>query len=247
MAKAQLVGHVEALFRYPIKSMAGEALAAAELGWHGIDGDRRSALRRVEERGGNPWLTASKLPELLRYVPLRLAEAPDARPTHVRLPDGRELEINGDELASEIAQRFGRPVQMMRLSHGIFDEANLSLVAAETVAAIAQESGAAIDVRWFRPNVLVRTGAHAFVEDGWVGGALSFGDEGGGPEVNVTQRDLRCAMIGLDPDTAQSDPRVLKAAVRLNDNYAGVYATVIRRGQLAVGQAVWLHTHGDDR
>ena len=56
------VGQVEAIFRYPVKSMAGERLEAATLGWHGVDGDRRLALRRIDDRSGFPWLTASKLP-----------------------------------------------------------------------------------------------------------------------------------------------------------------------------------------
>jgi len=63
------IGHVEAIFRYPVKSMAGERLEAANLGWHGLAGDRRLALRRVDDRGGMPWLTASKLPDLLLFTP----------------------------------------------------------------------------------------------------------------------------------------------------------------------------------
>ena len=51
------IGHVEAIFRYPVKSMAGEPLAAAKLGWHGLDGDRRLAFRRIDDRSGLPWLT----------------------------------------------------------------------------------------------------------------------------------------------------------------------------------------------
>jgi uncharacterized protein YcbX len=60
--------------------------------------------------------------------------------------------------------------------------------------------------------------------------------------VNVTLRDLRCVMINLDPDTAKQDPRIMKAAVRLNNNNAGAYANVARTGQLTVGQAVTLIT-----
>jgi len=56
------IGHVEAIFRYPVKSMGGERLEVANLGWHGIDGDRRLAFRRIDDRSGFPWLTASKLP-----------------------------------------------------------------------------------------------------------------------------------------------------------------------------------------
>jgi uncharacterized protein YcbX len=59
------IGQVEAIFRYPVKSMGGERLETANLGWHGLDGDRRLALRRIGDRGGFPWLTASKLPELI--------------------------------------------------------------------------------------------------------------------------------------------------------------------------------------
>jgi uncharacterized protein YcbX len=65
------VGEVEAIFRYPVKSMRGERLETAELGWHGLDGDRRLAFRRADDRGGFPWLTASKLPELILFAPQR--------------------------------------------------------------------------------------------------------------------------------------------------------------------------------
>ena len=76
------IGELEALFRYPVKSMSGEALKAAELGWHGLDGDRRLALRRIDDRGGFPWLTATQLPELILFAPMRKAAGGLA--THVR-------------------------------------------------------------------------------------------------------------------------------------------------------------------
>lgn len=240
MAETQSIGHVEAIFRYPIKSMAGEQLASAQLGWHGVEGDRRFAVRRVDDGGGAPWLTASKLPELLRFTPLRReAGVTDGLPTHVRTPEGRELPVGGEELAAEIARLSGRPVQMMRLDHGIFDEASISVITAATIHEIGTACGHDLDVRRFRPNILIRTEEpRALEEDGWVGAVLSFGDGGGGPEVSITMRDVRCAMLSLDPDSARSDPQVLKAVVRLNENNAGVYGTVIRRGRLCVGQRV---------
>jgi uncharacterized protein YcbX len=67
-----------------------------------------------------------------------------------------------------------------------------------------------------------------------------FGDGDRGPAVAVTLRDLRCMMINLDADTAAQDPRVMKAVVRLNQNNAGVYATVVRIGTLRVGDRVSL-------
>jgi hypothetical protein len=53
-------------------------------------------------------------------------------------------------------------------------------------------------------------------------------------------KDERCVMVNLDPDTAESDSRVMKTVVRLNENYAGVYGTVVRTGELRVGQVVTL-------
>jgi hypothetical protein len=53
-------------------------------------------------------------------------------------------------------------------------------------------------------------------------------------------RDERCKMVNLDPDTAQANPAFMKTAIRLNDNCAGVYATVIRPGELCIGQPVRL-------
>jgi hypothetical protein len=69
------IGHVEALFRYPVKSMGGERLEVAELGWYGLEGDRRLAFRRMDDRGGMPWLTASKLPtcSCLLRTPVKVA------------------------------------------------------------------------------------------------------------------------------------------------------------------------------
>ena len=69
------IGEIEALFRYPVKSMSGEPLDVADLGWHGLDGDRRLAFRRADDLGGFPWLTATKLPELILFAPLRLGPA----------------------------------------------------------------------------------------------------------------------------------------------------------------------------
>src|SRR5262245_2497649 len=117
------IGQVEALFRYPVKSMSGEPLTNADLGWHGLDGDRRLALRKVDDRGGFPWLTASKLPELILFAPQRRGTGDGNLPTHVRTPEGEELALFGQELASEIGRRHGAPVEMMHLNRGIFDEA----------------------------------------------------------------------------------------------------------------------------
>src|SRR5437588_8073480 len=107
------IGQVEALFRYPVKSMGGERLDEATLGWHGLEGDRRLALRKIDDRGGFPFLTAGKLPDMVLFAPHREDGAEGNLPTHVRTPDGRELPVFGEELAAEVGRRHGAPVQMM--------------------------------------------------------------------------------------------------------------------------------------
>src|ERR1700726_4816360 len=122
------IGHVEAIFRYPVKSMAGEQLEGANLGWYGLDGDRRLAFRRINDHSGMPWLTASKLPDLLRFVPCRKDDPQEDIPTHIRTPDGEEMTVFGEDLAREVGRRYGAPVQMMQLRHGVFDEACISVI-----------------------------------------------------------------------------------------------------------------------
>jgi uncharacterized protein YcbX len=237
------IGQVEAIHRYPVKSMRGEPLDAATLGWHGLDGDRRFAFRRLDERGGLPWLNASKLPDLVRFTPQRPQGGDaEALPTHVRTPEGEELPLFGEALAAEVGRRSGLHVQMMQLNHGIFDETAISVIASATAREICRLAGRREDIRRFRPNIVVRT-THAvpFEEDQWVGGVLKFGAADDAPAVSVTMRDIRCAMVNIDPDSGSTAPEVLKAVVRVHDNTAGIYGTVTRVGRLAVGHTIVLH------
>ena len=234
------VGYIHELARYPVKSMGGVAIDSAFLGWHGLQGDRRFAFRRLEDKSGFPWLSASRLPELLLYQPFGLDEkAEEPTPTHVRTPEGVELAIGSTELQTSVAEKFGSAVELMKLKHGIFDDASVSVINLATIAAIGREVEQDLDTRRFRANIVIATeSTEPFLEDGWIGGRLVFGDDETGPIVSLTLRDPRCVMINLDPDTAEQDPRIMKAAVRLNGNNAGAYGTVARTGQLSLGQPV---------
>jgi uncharacterized protein YcbX len=245
------IGHVEAIFRYPVKSMGGERLEAAKLGWHGLDGDRRLAFRRIDDRSGFPWLTAGKLPDLVRFAPYHREDGAQGDlhlPTHVRTPDGEEMPVFGEDLATEVGRRYGAPVQMMQLKHGIFDEASISVIASDTVREIGRLAGLSADVRRFRPNVVVRLlRSVPFQEDEWLGSVLSFGEGDDAPAITVTMRDVRCSMVNLGPDSASPAPEVLKAVVRANQNNAGIYGAVTRIGRLAVGQTITLHAAAEKR
>jgi MOSC domain-containing protein len=232
--KKQL-GHVSALARYPVKSMAGVAIDAAVVGWHGFEGDRRFAFRRLGDASGYPWLSASSLPEMLLYHPIGVDE-----PTHVRTPDGSQLELRSVELENEIAARLGSGVELMKMKHGVFDDAAISVITRATMAKISDDAGAPLDARRFRANIVLETHeAEPFEEDAWIGARLVFGETA---VVSLTARDVRCMMINLDPDTAVQDARMMKTVVRLNDNNAGAYGTVVQVGTIRVGDPVSLVT-----
>lgn len=229
--------------------MRGESLEAADLGWHGIDGDRRLAFRRGGDRGGFPWLTASRLPELILFEPHRDGLADDGTlPTHVRTPDGEDLPLFSRELAEDVGRRAGAPVEMMHLNRGIFDEASVSVITPATVAEIGSLAALPPDVRRFRPNILLASHRSVpFEEEEWLRGVLTFGEGSETAAMTITNHDERCVMVNLDPDSARRSPEILKAIVRARDNKAGVYATVTRRGPLAVGQPVFFEPRGGHR
>ena len=236
------IGTITGIYRYPVKSMAGQRLDSAQLGWHGLEGDRRFAFLRVGVQTGFPWLTAGKLPKLIHYMPFN-KETEDTKkmPTHIRTPAGRELEIRGAELQREIAEAYGSPVEMMQLDQGIFDEAKVSIISQATIEAIEKESGVKLEIERFRPNLLVETlDGKAFEEDDWVGKTLLLGEGENAPALHIYMRDVRCMMINLHPGTGEVSANVLKAVVRMNENNAGAYANVLRTGKISTGNPLFL-------
>src|SRR3569833_469356 len=111
----QQIGRIEALFRYPVKSMAGESLSSIEMGWNGFEGDRRFALHKTGDTSAFPWLTATRYTSLITFRPERNG---NDVPTHVSTPEGRTLPIFGPDLAAEIETRSGVPVEMVQYKNG---------------------------------------------------------------------------------------------------------------------------------
>lgn len=235
MPEPEVVGHVRALWRYPVKSMAGERLERAELGWAGIPGDRRLAWVQSENRSGFPWLTIREVSELLRYVPrLTDPEKPDSSRVEVTAPDGRAVAV--EELQGELSERLGAPVHLLRSKRGLFDAFPLSLLSLGAVRSLSAATGLALDQRRFRPNVVVETvTGEPHAEDAWVGRTLRIGDRA---QVRVDVRDERCVITNVDPDTAGRDPRVLREIARRREACTGVYASIVAPGPVAVGDPI---------
>lgn len=227
------VGRVVGLWRYPVKSMAGEALAAAEVSWHGIAGDRRWAfIRDGVVQSGFPWLTLRERGDMGHYRPSLLEPArPDQSPTAVRTPSGATFDVADPALAAEL----GPGVRVIKQDRGIFDTMPLSLITTQTIARLGAVIGAELDVRRFRPNVLVETADEApFAEDAWVGCVLCIG----GLRMHVDKRDGRCAVVTIDPTTTERNPAVLRTIAHDRQGCLGVYGSTVEPGRVAVGDPV---------
>ena len=230
------VGRVVGLWRYPVKSMAGEALAAAEVSWHGLAGDRRWAfVRNDAAQSGFPWLTIRERNDMNRYCPSFVdVERPDRSRVKVRTPSGSDFDVADPALAAELCPDGVRAIKQDR---GIFDTFPLSLISTRTIAALGASVGQDLDVRRFRPNLLIETtdGA-AFAEDAWVGCILRIG----GLRMRVDKRDGRCAVITIDPETAQRNTTILRTVARDRQGCLGVYATTVEPGRVALDDYVWI-------
>jgi uncharacterized protein YcbX len=229
------VGRVVGIWRYPVKSMAAERLEAVDVAWHGLAGDRRWAfVRDGMTRSGFPWLTIRERPDLGLYRPTFVEpDRPDRSPTMVRTPTGRTLDVVDPALAEEL----GHGVRVLRQDRGTFDTMPLSLISTRTIDALSALVGADLDVRRFRPNLLVEPLDDAeFPEDAWVGRVLRVG----GLRLRVDQRDQRCVMVNVDPETTDRDPAVLRAIARHRQACLGVYGSTVRPGRVAVGDPVLL-------
>jgi uncharacterized protein YcbX len=215
--------------------MAGEALPAVDVSWHGLAGDRRWAfVRPGVERSGFPWMTIRERSDMLHYRPSFTDPGrPEESRTTVRTPAGDELDVADPALAAEL----GDGVRVIKQKRGVFDSMPLSLVSTQTVAALGALAGAELDARRFRPNLLVETSAdEPFLEDSWVGRELSVGEM----RMRVDERDERCVIVNVEPETAERDPEVLRTIARERDPCLGVYGATVRPGRVAVGDPVLL-------
>jgi uncharacterized protein YcbX len=233
--QVRVVGRVAGLWRYPVKSMGAEPLDEVEVSWHGLAGDRRWAfVRDGMVRSGFPWLTIREVPEMGLYRP-RFAEPdrPDGSQTWVRTPSGAELDVADPALAAEL----GHEARVIKQDRGIFDTLPLSLITMQTLAGLGALVGAPLDVRRFRPNLLIEApDGGSFPEDAWVGSVLRIG----GARVRVDKRDQRCVVVNVDPVTSRRAPAVLRAIAREREACLGVYGSTVQPGIVQTGDEVTL-------
>ena len=258
------LGTVESVWRYPVKSMRGEALREAFMGFSGIYGDRCFAFKNSAARKGFPYLNATAQPEMLRYSPqfrfperaakppnlleaMRIAPGvtpangdPDDLLLDVATPSGAVVAVDDPAFVAMLGE--GLPgenhLTLVRSDRALTDCRPVSLISLQTIRQVEEESGIPLDKRRLRANVYVDLAAGGgFAEDQWVGRKLRIGPRA---EIAVLERDPRCKMISLDPDTGEHNPEVLRTVVRAHANLAGVYCAVLVEGLLTQGDSIEL-------
>lgn len=229
------VGHVESLWRYPVKSMRGEELAAAWLGAGGMAGDRRYAVLSSAAPEAFPYLTARAQERMLLYRPM-LTDAG----VEVETAEGERLAIDSPRLLALLGEglRQDAVLSLRRADAALADAQPISLFSIQTAAQLARETGGPVDKRRFRANIYADfAGEAGFLEDTFVGRCLKIGDAA---VISVIERDPRCKMITLDPDTAEAAPALIKHVAGVHERCAGVYAKVVAEGDVRVGDEISL-------
>jgi uncharacterized protein len=259
-----VVGRVERLWRYPVKSMRGEQLQQAFAGFPGVYGDRVYAFRSSLSPKGFPYFTGRDQGQMVRYqaafrhldrmaTPPNLAEAevlgPGITPLYadaadlvvdVTTPSGEILAVDDPRLLDLLRDgaREGHELSLLRSERALTDCRPFSLLSMQTARQLSEELGIELGTQRFRANAYVNLSSDAgFGENAWVGHRLRIGAKA---EIAVTDRDPRCKMITLDPDTGLANPEVMRRVAKDHGGTAGVYGAVLVEGVIRKGDEIAL-------
>ncbi|BBK31363.1 hypothetical protein EDC65_0166 [Stella humosa] len=256
------IGQVESVWRYPVKSMAGERLEEGFLSYAGLYGDRVYAFHNPAAGAAFPYLTARQQQPMVAYRPRFLDAEAAARPVNlaaaqklgpgvtplftdaagfaveVTTPDGRTFAVDDPALVADLKAGLPTddPIAVLRSERALTDCRPISLFSNQTVAAIAVETGLAADGRRYRANLYADfTDGEAFAEEALVGRRLRIGDKA---EIAVLELDPRCKMITLDPDTGEAEPKIVRWLAKAHGGMAGLYCAVLVEGTVRLGDAI---------
>jgi uncharacterized protein len=256
------LGAVEAIYRYPVKSMAGEELLETFVGYAGLMGDRAFAFVRKKGIKGFPWHTGREQEDMVLFTPrfrdsrammmpsdiqASLGMAPGVNPVFppetafevdVETPDRQVHSVRSAELAADLERRCGEPVTLRFSERGLYDCRPLSIFGNATAKGLGEELGIPIDRRRFRANFYVDwLEGLPFHENHLLGRTLQIGDR---LRIVVIELDPRCKMITIDPDTAVTNKQILHQVIGSHQGTAGVYAAVLTEGIARKGDTIRL-------
>lgn len=260
----QIIGKVDSLWRYPVKSMRGEQVEQAFVGFSGVYGDRLFAFKSPACSASLPYLTGREQEQMLLYQPRfrhpdraakppNLAEAeadaPGLNPAvadpadlavDVEAPTGQVLAVDDPSLIEVLRKGIDEKhvLTLVRSERSMTDCRPVSLFSVKTAQQLGEELGVDLDKRRFRANIYMDLDEEmGFAENAFVGKSLQIGPK---MVVSIRERDPRCKMITLDPDTAEANPDILRNVVKAHNGTAGIYGAVMVEGIVRPGDAIGL-------
>jgi uncharacterized protein YcbX len=215
------------VWRYPVKSMAGERMDSCAVTENGLEGDRRWALVDGTPNRAGKLLSIRQEEHLMTYR-ARLSHGT----VEVEGPGGETSRLD-DTVVSRLAAETSRPLTLREVEGANFDDSPVLVVNLATVGAFGAEAGMRVDHRRFRANLYV-DGFEPAEEAEWLGRRIAFG----GVELEAVKRCDRCVVITRDPDTTIASPELLRVLNETQPTYMGVYCKITRPGSVAVGDQV---------
>lgn len=259
-----LVGRVDSLWRYPVKSMRGERVEELFISFSGAYGDRVFALHSPSADPGFPFRTGREQEDLLRYQPrFRFPEAAAKPPNlaqadgidpginplfadreslavDVVTPEGQVIALDDPALVADLNERLGESekISLLYSQRSFTDCRPVSMFSLQTARQLSEELQMPVDKRRFRANIYLDLDSdQAFAEEELIGKAVRVGEKA---VISPVERDPRCKMITLDPETGEATPRILRHISSAHNGYAGLYAAVLVEGVVRPGDALTL-------
>jgi uncharacterized protein len=239
-----LIGHIKEIIRHPVKSFYGESVEKTRIMDYGLYGDRSHAF--LDETRPGKFLTITQFPEMAKYKARFVGEESNEKYPEVEIltPEGKVLQWDQDELLKEIEVKSKRKItpityEPAHVPLGAIEEEHIQLVTDASIHQLTELRGTAtLDHRRFRPNFLIDLLEKVpFIEETWFGRKIKIGSE---VEIQLKRHCERCMIITVNPDTAETDPALLKTVAKERMNHFGVYASVLKTGQIQVGDEVVL-------
>ncbi|PLR86524.1 MOSC domain-containing protein [Bacillus canaveralius] len=237
-----VIGEIKEIIRHPVKSFRGEKVEKTTIQSYGLYGDRSHAF--LDETRPGKFLTATQLPAMLMFHaeftgPESLTEFPAIK---IQSPFGHTYKWGDTALHKELemlSKKTIAPIQY-RPEHvplGAIEEEHLLLTTDASLAKLEELWGDKVDNRRFRPNILISLVEKIpFTEDSWFGKRMLIGEA----ELEIKRHCERCTIIAMDPDHGTLDLTLLKTVVQKRNNYFGVYASVLKTGEINVGDKISL-------
>ncbi|WP_176474169.1 MOSC domain-containing protein [Niallia circulans] len=234
-----MIGNIQKIMRYPIKSFTGESLEKARIMSYGIYGDRSHAFI---DKANNKHLTITQYSKMVTYRAgfsgeESIEKFPDLT---ITANDGSEYIWGETALLERLEQETNRTLDSITYAPTFvpfpaIEEDNLLLISTKALSELSTSFGESIDERRFRGNIVYDLQESGINEQDLLGKKIKIGSD---VILKINKFCERCMIITVDPETGIRQPKLLKQIVKERNNHFGLYASVIHTGIIHIGDEI---------